>query len=405
MNDTQTTTRISSRIASTPPSATLAVSSRAAELRQEGVDVVDFGAGQPDFDTPVLIKDRAIEALQGGFTKYTPTGGMVPLKKAVTARASEVQSFDLNPQQVVVANGAKHALFNALYCLCDPGDEVICISPYWTSYPEQIQLVGATPVILQTDAHRDYAVDPAALAEAITDRTRVLILNSPNNPTGRVYDQAELEAIAEVLRKAPQVSVLSDEIYDRLVYAPSEHIGFLRAAPDLADRVVIIGSVSKSFAMTGWRIGWSIAPLEISKAIETFQSHATSCANSFAQKGALAALLADSSINDAMVTQFDKRRLYMFSRLSSMQGIDLSEPQGAFYAFADIRSYLGKKRGETKLQDSIDFCKSCLDETGVSIVPGAAFGMNDHIRFSYATSSDEIEKGLDRFEEFIETLR
>ena len=381
---------VASRIASLNPSMTLAITSQAKALRAEGKDVCSFGAGEPDSDTPDFIKEAAIQALNDGHTKYTPSSGMVPLREAISAKLLTENKLEYSPAQVSVNCGAKHSCFNALYATCDPGDEVIIPAPYWTSYPEMVRMVGGEPVIIETTEENGWKITVEQFENAMSPKTKLIILNTPNNPTGAVYTEEELRAIAEVA-EGEDILMLSDEIYEKLVYGDTKHFSVGSISNTVRDLTITVGGFSKAYSMTGWRLGYTAAPASIAKAIDTLQSHSTSNATTFAQFGALAALNGSQQIIEDMREEFDIRRQYLMGRLGSIPNVTVAEPQGAFYALVNIG-----KMGLT----SINFAEKLLSRYEVAVVPGLAFGADNTIRFSYAVGLDVIKEGLDRFERF-----
>lgn len=383
--------KIARRVGSLTPSLTLAISSKAKELKAKGVDVCGFGAGEPDFDTPDPIKDAAKAALDAGFTKYTPASGLPELREAVCRRMAQEIGVEYTPGEVIVSCGAKHSVFNVVMALCDPGDEVLIPAPYWLSYPEMVRVAEGETVVLPTTVAAGYKVRADEVAAAITPRTRLLILNSPGNPTGSVYDRAELEAIAEVCRKR-DVAVLSDEIYNRLVYDGAEHVS-IASLPGMRERTIVVNGASKTWSMTGWRIGWAAGPKTVMSAIGGMQSHSTSNPTSFAQKGAIQALNGDQQSVETMRSAFARRRELMVGELQALPGVECVRPMGAFYAFPDISS--------TGL-DSVTFADALLEEEKVAVVPGKAFGEDACVRLSYACSEETIRKGLERMRRFLE---
>jgi len=388
---------LSKRALNISPSATLAVSARAKELRTSGIDVVAFGVGEPDFDTPDYIKKSAIEAIDAGCTKYTPAVGTPELKKAIADKFQKDNGLTYDPSQVVVCNGGKHVVFNVIYVLCEEGDEVILPSPYWVSYIEQIKLAGATPVIVEGTEENGLRITAEQLDAAITDKTKLMILNSPSNPTGMIYSPKELEEIAEVVAKR-DIYVLSDEIYEKLVFGDATHVSIASLGKEIFDRTITMNGVSKTYAMTGWRIGYAAGPKDIMSAIAKVQGHTTSNPNSIAQKAALTAICSDDSAVNLMKAEFDKRRRYVVDRLNAMPGISCLEPEGAFYAFPNVSGLYGKSFNGETVSNSIEFAQVCLEQGHTALVPGSAFGADDCVRVSYATSMEEITKGMDRIE-------
>jgi aspartate aminotransferase len=385
---------ISERAAQLTPSLTLSIDSKAKAMKAEGIDVCGFGAGEPDFDTPEHIKRAAIEALEAGFTKYTPNAGIPELRQAIADKLAADNGLSYRAGQVVVSNGAKHACYNAILATCQPGDEVVIPAPYWVSYPDMVRLVGAEPVIVPTSERNGWKMRPEDFENAMTPRTKMLIMNSPGNPTGSIYTREELEAIVNVAAEE-DIYVLSDEIYEKLVYDDVKHVSIASLSQEAYDLTITVNGFSKSYAMTGWRLGYLAAPDAVVRAVDSIQSHTSSNPSSFSQYGALAALKGDQQPLADMREEFDMRRNYMFDRLSKISNITAVKPQGAFYILVNI-SQLGLT--------SQNFADRLLSKANVAVVPGAAFGDDRTVRFSYATSLDVIKKGLDRFQDFCRTL-
>ena len=385
---------ISERAAQLTPSLTLSIDSKAKAMKAEGIDVCGFGAGEPDFDTPEHIKRAAIEALEAGFTKYTPNAGIPELRQAISDKFAADNGLNYRAGQIVVSNGAKHACYNAILATCQPGDEVVIPAPYWVSYPDMVRLVGAEPVIVPTSERNGWKMRPEDFENAMTPRTKMLIMNSPGNPTGSVYTREELEAIVNVAAEE-DIYVLSDEIYEKLVYDDAQHVSIASLSKEAYDLTITVNGFSKSYAMTGWRLGYLAAPDAVVRAVDSIQSHTSSNPSSFSQYGALAALKGDQQPLSDMREEFDMRRNYMFDRLSKINNITAVKPQGAFYILVNI-SQLGLT--------SQNFADRLLSKANVAVVPGAAFGDDRTVRFSYATSLDVIKKGLDRFQDFCRTL-
>ena len=385
---------ISSRAAQLTPSLTLTIDSKAKAMKSEGLDVCGFGAGEPDFDTPEHIKAAAVAALEAGFTKYTPSSGIPELRQAISEKFAADNQIEYRPSQVIVSNGAKHACYNAILATCQPGDEVIIPAPYWVSYPDMVRLAGAEPVIVPTTERNAWKLTAENFENAMTPRTKMLIINSPCNPTGSVYTREELQAIVEVAAEE-DISILSDEIYEKLVYDDTKHVSIASLSKEAYDLTITVNGFSKSYAMTGWRLGYLGAPEAIAKAVDSIQSHSTSNPCSFAQKGAVAALKGDQQPLADMRDEFDMRRNYMFDRISKIPNITAVKPLGAFYVLVNI-SQLGLT--------SQNFADRLLSKANVAVIPGAAFGDDRTIRLSYATSIDVIKKGLDRFQDFCRTL-
>jgi aspartate aminotransferase len=385
---------ISERAAQLTPSLTLSIDSKAKAMKAEGLDVCGFGAGEPDSDTPEHIKRAAIEALEAGFTKYTPNAGIPELRQAIADKLAADNGLNYRAGQVVVSNGAKHACYNAILATCQPGDEVIIPAPYWVSYPDMVRLVGAEPVIVPTSERNTWKMRPEDFENAMTPRTKMLIMNSPGNPTGSVYTREELEAIVNVAAEE-DIYVLSDEIYEKLVYDDAKHVSIGSLSKEAYDLTITINGFSKSYAMTGWRLGYLAAPEAVVRAVDSIQSHTSSNPSSFSQYGALAALKGDQQPLADMREEFEMRRNYMFDRISKISNVTAVKPKGAFYILVNI-SQLGLS--------SQNFADRLLSKANVAVVPGAAFGDDRTIRFSYATSLDVIKKGLDRFQDFCRTL-
>ena len=385
---------LSSRAASLAPSLTLAISAKAKELRAKGEDVIGFGAGEPDFDTPQHIKDAAAQALADGFTKYTPSSGTPELRQAVANKFQRDYGVEYEPSQIIVNCGGKHSCFNVIYATCEAGDEVIIPAPYWLSYPEMVKLAGARPVILGTTDETEFKVTPGQLREAITPNTKLFILNSPSNPTGSVYSADEIKAIGDVCVEKG-VLIMSDDIYEKLVYDRAEFTSVTGFSEEHKAHTIIVHGLAKAYSMTGWRIGFLAAPKPIAQAINAVQSHSTSNATSFAQKGAVIALNGPQDHLDEWLAEFDKRRRYAAERLNNIPGISCINSKGAFYLFPNM--------AETGLK-SAEFCERLLEQAKVAAVPGVAFGANNNFRISYATTMENIQAGMDRLEDFCKSL-
>jgi aspartate aminotransferase len=383
-----------SRLQHLTPSLTLAVDSKAKAMLAEGHEVYGFGAGEPDMDTPEHIKAAAIKALQEGRTKYTPSSGIPDLRTAISQKFLKDNGLDYKPGQVIVSTGAKQSCFNAIAAVVNEGDEVLIPAPYWLSYPEMVRIVGGEPVVVQTREENNWKLTPEDFENAMTPRTKMIILNSPGNPTGSVYTREELKALAEVAAEE-DIFILSDEIYEKLTYDGAEHVSVASVSPEAYDLTITVNGFSKAYSMTGWRLGYLAAPEPIARAIDSMQSHMTSNPCSFAQYGALAALTGDQQCVSDMRDEFDIRRQYMFERLTQIQGVTAVRPLGAFYVLANV-SALGLK--------SQNFADRLLSKASVAVVPGIAFGDDRTVRLSYATSLDIIKTGLDRIEDFCRTL-
>jgi aspartate aminotransferase len=386
--------RISHRAASLSPSLTLAIDSKAKAMKAAGEDVVGFGAGEPDFDTPQHIKDAAIKALNEGFTKYTPSSGIPELRQAIAEKFQRENGLIYKPSQIIVSNGGKHSCYNVILATCQEGDEVIIPSPYWLSYPEMVKLAGAKPVIIETTDQTEFKVTPAQLRAAITPNTRLFILNSPSNPTGSVYTPDEIKALGDLCVEKG-VLIMSDEIYEHLTYDGAVVKSVASFSPRHFEHTIIVHGFAKAWSMTGWRLGFLAAPEPIAKAIDAVQSHSTSNPTSFAQKGGVAALTGPQDHLPKWLAEYAKRRTYAWQKLNSIPGITCVNSKGAFYLFPNI-SGTGLK--------STEFCARLLEQEKVAAVPGIAFGADDYLRISYATSLANIEKGLDRLEKFVKGL-
>lgn len=397
--------KLAERVNLLKPSPTLALDAHIKKLRAQGVDVISFGVGEPDFDTPWQIKKSAIEAIEAGFTKYTPSSGTETLKKAICDYYKRLYNVEITPKQIVVSNGAKHSLFNIALALFDSEDEVIIPSPYWVSYPEQISLVGAKPIFIETRLEDNFKVKPSLLSEACNPKTKALVLNTPSNPTGMVYSRKELLEILDFV-KNNKIYLIVDEIYDRLVYDSKFDtvLSLIKEEKELAELVIVVNGVSKTFAMTGWRIGYTISNEEIATAMADIQSQTTSNPCSISQKAAEAALKCDLKEVDEMVKEFRERRDLIVSLLSEIEGIRVPRPDGTFYVFADFSHYLGTSFDGVKIQNTIKLCEFILNEAKVGIVPGEAFGVTGFVRFSFATSKKNITEGVRRIKEALKKL-
>jgi aspartate aminotransferase len=382
------------------PSATLAAGAKARPLRADGKTVFDFSLGEPDFNTPRHIADAAHRAVLEGHTHYTPATGIAELRASIARFYKKTYGFDATPEQVVVSNGAKHSLHNALAGSVGAGDEVIIPSPYWVSYSDLVEMTGATCKLVPTSAANCFKMTPAELRAAITPKSRLVMLNSPSNPTGSVYTRAELEALADVILEA-KLGVISDEIYEKLVYGDARASCFATLRPKLAESTITISGVSKSYAMTGWRIGWAVAPLAIAKAMGNVQSQETSNPCSVSQYAAVAALEGEQGCVEEMRREFHARRDLVCRRLNELPGIDCPIPDGAFYAFFNVSAHFGKTLKGRKITDSASFCQAALETVHVNLVQGSAFGMEGYVRLSFATSRDIINKGMDQLAEFL----
>jgi aspartate aminotransferase len=386
--------------AAVQPSATLAAGAKARQLRAQGVQVFDFSLGEPDFPTPEHICKAAYQAMLAGHTHYTPAPGIIELRAAIARLYQRTYGLEVSPEQVIVSNGAKHSLHNALAATVGPGDEVVIPSPYWVSYSDLVQMTGASYKLVPTTLESGFKVTPGQLKAALGPRTRLVMLNSPSNPTGVVYTRAELEALAEVILQT-DAAVLSDEIYERLVYGDARATCFATLRTGLAERALTISGVSKSYAMTGWRMGWAVGPINVIKAMGTVQSQETSNPSSISQHAALAALEGDQACIEEMRREFEVRRDLVCRRLSALPGIRLRVPGGAFYAFFDVSAHFGRTLAGKKVTDSASFCQVALEQAHVNMVPGVAFGAEGFVRLSFATSREQLNGGLDQLEKLL----
>ena len=394
---------LSRKVQQVKPSSTLAITAKAKELKQAGIDVVGFGAGEPDFNTPGNINEAAVQAINGGFTKYTPASGTIELKKAVSKKFKDFNHLDYNTDQIVISNGGKHSLTNIFNTILNPGDEVIIPAPYWLSYPEIVKLADGVPVYIRGEKAQGYKVTAKQIEDAVTDKTKALILNTPSNPTGMIYSREELKAIAQIVIDH-DIYVVADEMYETLIYGEEEHVSIASLGEEIYKRTITCSGMSKSYSMTGWRIGYTGSSAEIAKLMGSIQSHQTSNPNSIAQKAATEGLLGSQTEPQAMKAEFAKRRKYMYERICKMPYISSLEPKGAFYVFVDCSELIGKSYQGKILETAADVAAILLEEFFVAVVPCADFGFDDHIRLSYAISLEEIEKGLNRIEEFLKNL-
>ena len=396
--------RITRRISVVSPSLTLAITAKAKAMKGEGEDVVSFGVGEPDFATPEHIVAAAEDALRKGYTKYTPSSGLPVLKKAICQKLEKENGLSYEPSQIIVSNGAKHSVFNVCYALVEEGDEVIIPSPYWLTYPEAVKLCGGVPVSVQCSADNSFKMTAEQLEKAITPKTKMLIFNSPCNPTGAVYTEAEIRAIADVCVKHG-VFVLADEIYEKLLYNGAKHFSIAAASPEMKDLTVTVNGVSKSYAMTGFRVGYLAAPKDIAAAIDSFQSHATSNACTVSQYATIEALASPQSEIDGMVNVFARRRELLLSLIEKIDGVKYVSPNGAFYVMMDVSSVYGKIANGEKITGSVSFASALLAEEKVAVIPGEAFGADNYVRLSYSLSEEDIKKGMARIAAFFERLR
>jgi len=394
---------LSKRVSGIKPSPTLAIDAKAKALKAQGIDIISFGAGEPDFDTPENIKEAAIKAIRDGFTKYTSVSGIDELKDAIIEKFKRDNNITYDRSEIIVSCGAKHSLYNIAQAIFSPGDEVVIPAPYWVSYPEQAILNDATPVIVKT-GDDVFRITPELLEEKITSKTRALILNSPSNPTGMMYDRRSLETIAEIALKH-KIYIISDEIYEKIVYDGSEHVSIASIEEEVKALTLVVNGLSKAYSMTGWRIGYTAGPKEIISAMSNIQSQSTSNPTSIAQKAAVEALRGPQDSVMKMVEEFDRRRRYIVERLNRIEGVSCIMPDGAFYAFPKVSSLYGRSFDGKVIKDSYDLTGYLLEEAKVAVVPGDPFGADGYIRLSYATSMENIKKGIDRIEEALGKLR
>lgn len=396
--------KLAKRMAMIKPSPTLAVDAKAKAMKAQGIDVIGFGVGEPDFDTPDNIKDAAIKALKAGFTKYTPAGGTDELKAAVCDKFKNENGIDYSPADILISCGAKHSLYNIFQALLDDGDEVIIPAPYWVSYPDMAYLAGAVPVCISTTEQSGFKITPGQLQKAITPKTKMLILNSPSNPTGASYSRDDLAGLAQVVL-GTDIIVVSDEIYEKLVYDGFISTSIVSVEPRLKAQTIIVNGVSKTYSMTGWRIGYAAGPADAIKAMANIQSQSTSNPTSFAQKGAVEAMQGPQCFIAEMVAEFDRRRTFMVKRLNGIAGFSCLTPNGAFYAFPNVSGVYGREAEGVAIKNSNDFAAYLLGTANVAVVAGGAFGADNNIRLSYATSMANIEKGIDRIEKAVKALK
>jgi len=381
-------------------SITLEITSLAKKMKDEGLDVIGFGAGEPDFDTPKYIKDAAIEALNKGYTRYTPTSGIMELKEAIINKFNKDNNLKYSPSQIIVSTGAKQCLSNTFQAILNPGDEVIVPLPYWVSYPELIKLADGVPVFANTTESNNFKYTKKELDKIVTNKTKAILINSPNNPTGTVYTEEELKMLA-AFAEDKNLFIISDEIYEKLIYSENKIISIASISKDAYNRTIVINGVSKTYAMTGWRLGYAAASEEVIRLMSNIQSHTTSNANSITQYAAVAALEGDTTTINSMVLQFKKRRDYMVKKINSIKNLSCVKPDGAFYVMVNISKVLNKKLNGVLIKDSLDFSKYLLEIERVAVVPGDGFGVSNFVRLSYATSMENIVEGLDRIHRFM----
>ncbi len=395
---------LSERTQRIKPSATMAIDARAKSMKAQGIDVLNFGLGEPDFDTPEHVKEAAVRAIRDGFTKYTAVGGIDELKEAITKKLAVDNNLDYTKEEVIVSCGAKHSLYNIAQALFNPGDEIVIPVPYWVSYPDQALLNDAVPVFVPTYEGDNFMLRPGELESKITGKTKALILNSPSNPTGSAYDQKALDAIAGIAVKR-NIFVISDEIYEKLVYDGTKHVSIASLGSEIKKRTIVVNGLSKSHAMTGWRIGYAAGPREIIKAMTNIQSQSTSNPASISQKAAVAALTGPQDFISIMRTEFDRRRKVLVDGLNAIEGISCLNPNGAFYAFPNVSKFYGRCVGTRRINSSLDMATYLLEEANIALVHGEAFGDDKYIRISYATAMDIIKKGIERMMDALSKLK
>ena len=394
---------LSKKASEVKPSSTLAITAKAKALKAQGVDLVGFGAGEPDFNTPENINDVAIDAIKGGFTKYTPASGIDELKEAISKKFKEFNHLDYAKDQIVISNGGKHSLTNIFTAIINEGDEVIIPAPFWLSYPEIVKLAGGKPVIVETSIDTEFKITADQLRDACTDKTKAFILNTPNNPTGMIYTREELEELAKVIVEK-DIYVVADEMYEYLIYGEDQHVSIGSLGKDIYEHTITCSGLSKSYAMTGWRIGYTGASKEITKLMSSVQSHQTSNPNSIAQKAALEALTGPQDKVKEMVAEFGKRRDYIYSRIQALPYVKCVEPKGAFYTFIRVEDTFDMNYKGEKVGDVSRFASILLEDYNVAVIPCTDFGFPGYIRLSYAISMEQIEKGLDRIASFLGEL-
>lgn len=395
---------LSKKVQKIEPSVTLAITAKAKEMKENGIDVISFGAGEPDFNTPENIINAAIKAMQDGNTKYTSVNGILPLREAICKKFRDDNNLEYKPSQIVVSTGAKQSLANAFLAILNPDDEVIVPNPYWVSYPELIRLADGKPVFVEGDEASSYKFNKEILEKAVTEKTKAIILNSPNNPTGTIYTKEELIEIAEFAKKYDLI-IVSDEMYEKLIYDGKKHISIASISSDAYERTIVINGLSKSYAMTGWRLGYCGATEKLAKLMTNVQSHMTSNVCSITQYAAIEALNGPQDKVNEMILEFEKRRNYMEKTLEEINGLSIIKPEGAFYIMINIDKCLGKEIDGEIIKDSMDFSAKLLEHEKVAVIPGKAFGLDNYVRVSYATSMELIKKGLERINKFINKLK
>ncbi|MDX8395763.1 MAG: pyridoxal phosphate-dependent aminotransferase [Mariprofundaceae bacterium] len=398
--------KLSNRLSKVKPSATLAITAKAAELRASGKNIISLSVGEPDFDTPKAASDAGIKAIEEGFTRYTAVPGIPELRKEVAAKFKRDNNLDYAPEQILVSTGGKQCIYNLLMALINDGDEVVIPAPYWVSYPDMVLLAEGEPVIVECTADADFKLTADQLEAAITSKTKMMFLNSPSNPTGMAYTGDDLKALGEVIRKHPNIVVATDDMYEKIIFDGKKFATFAEVNPDLVDRTVTLNGVSKAYCMTGWRIGFCAGPIELIKAMSKIQGQSTSNPSSIAQKAALAALQGPTDELDEMVRTYETRRTWLVAALNAIDGVDCITPDGAFYVFPTITDWIGKTAPDgTVMTDDVVVCEWLLEAAGVALVPGTAFGSPGQVRFSYAVSQDTLEDAVNRVAEAAATLQ
>lgn len=394
---------LSHRAKAIKPSPTLTVSALANKMKAEGKNVINFGVGEPDFNTPEYIKEAGIRSIENNFTRYTASAGIIELRKAISKKLKRDNGLECNPNDILVSPGAKASIINVLLSVVDPRDEVIIPSPYWVSYTSQVEMVDAHPVLLKTSPNKDFKINPRKLDKVLKElcNPKCIILNSPNNPTGSVYSREELKKIGEICLKH-NVLIISDEIYEKLIYDDLEHVSIASISDEIRENTIVINGVSKAYAMTGWRLGYAAGPTEIIKLASRIQSHTTSCVNSIAQKAALVALEEDDGSVENMRKEFEKRRDFLLASFAQIKNLKFNKPQGAFYAMPSISYYI--RNNTKKIRNSVKFCEYMLKNYLVALVPGSAFGAENYVRFSYANSMENIKEGVNRFAQALKEM-
>lgn len=396
--------KLANRVKNLKPSATLAITAKAKALRAEGIDIIGFGAGEPDFDTPENVKKEGIKSIEDGFTKYTAVGGINELKDAIISSLKTDHGLEYSRDEILVSCGAKHSIYNITQALFEDGDEVIIPSPYWVSYPDQILLTGAKPVIIETEEANEFKLKPEDLKNAINQNTSAIILNYPSNPTGTTYSKDELEEIVEIALEN-KLTIISDEIYEKIIYDGATHTSVCELSPQAKESTILVNGVSKSYSMTGWRIGFAAGNKDVINAMSKLQGQSTSNPTSISQIAAVEALSGPQEVLDERCKEFERRKDFIVKRLNEIEGFSCFNPKGAFYVFPSIKGFVGKAHKGKGISGSIDFTEFLLEEAKVAVVPGIAFGKENYLRISYATSMENIEKGMDRIEEAVKLLK